>query len=358
MKNNTINIYDALDHMILAPRLTLMLQAFAEANTVTTGSADSTGTGSNISPEVRTFYHRAFLENAKAQLVHEQFGVPYLIPKKHGQTINMRRMEHLPEVSSPLTEGVTPDGGIIRISEVTCGFEQFGYWVGISDVVDTTAPDPILTELMQELGYQGANKRDKYIRNKLLGTTNKMYAPKSGGSAVVDKASIDATCKMTVKLLRSAATKMKANNIAPLDDGLYIWIAHPYVVEDLKNDPEFKDWHAYTDAGVQRMYKGEVGYIEKIRCVETTNALIERVGSSTTHACMHNFIIGKNGYGYTGVEGVGLRTVIKPFGSGDDPLDQRMTAGWKTLVGAKVLNSEAVLDLMTGCAANDSVAAN
>ena len=39
--------------------------------------------------------------------------------------------------------------------------------------------------------------------------------------------------------------------------------------------------------------------------------------------------LGADAYGVTDIEGLGLTTVVKPLGSGEDPLNQRSTAGWK-----------------------------
>lgn len=41
-------------------------------------------------------------------------------------------------------------------------------------------------------------------------------------------------------------------------------------------------------------------------------------------------VLGAEAYGVTEIEGGGLEMIIKPVGSGDDPLNQRATAGWKT----------------------------
>ena len=40
-------------------------------------------------------------------------------------------------------------------------------------------------------------------------------------------------------------------------------------------------------------------------------------------------ILGDDAYGVTEIEGGGLQHITKPLGAGDDPLDQRATAGWK-----------------------------
>ncbi len=40
-------------------------------------------------------------------------------------------------------------------------------------------------------------------------------------------------------------------------------------------------------------------------------------------------VFGADAYGITEIEGLGLQFIYKPLGSGDDPLNQRATAGWK-----------------------------
>ncbi len=357
MKHMTM-IDNLAEEKCLVPHIALALQAFAEPNTVVTSSADDTGSGSNIKESMRTYYHRVFLENARPNLVHEQFATKYTIPAGSGRTINMRRMEKFPKpaVNAPLTEGVAPDGGTLRVDAVTCGVDQFGYYVSISDMVDLTAADPLLELAMEELGAQGADLRDRYVRNKMSATTNVSFVPKAGGAVVTAKASIDNTCLMTLSAIRTAVTKMKDNNVKPFEDGLYVCIMHPNVLHDLRSSADFKDWQAYTEAGVKKMHNGEIGYIEKVRFVESTNALIERVGTDTTHAVYHSFLLGRGGYGTTSVDGRGLETVIKSFEQAGGPLNQSMTAGWKTVVGARVTNDEAVLDLMSGSSYDDAAA--
>lgn len=48
--------------------------------------------------------------------------------------------------------------------------------------------------------------------------------------------------------------------------------------------------------------------------------------------------IASDAYGTTIVEGLGLQTIVKPLGSGEDPLNQRSTAGWKSVHVAKRLS--------------------
>ncbi len=339
------------------PHFPLMLQAFANnnPNIVTTAANDTTGSGSNISEAMRTYYHRRFMDNNRSALVHEQFGTKYPIPEGEGDTINIRRFEPLPPALAPLTEGVTPSSGHIRLSSVVCAMEQLGYWVEITDRVKLTAADPILELVVGELAAQAGESRDRYVRNRIVQTTNKSYARKGGNIIVTTKSDIDATCLPTLADVRRQVTKMKNAKVKPFEDGFYVCVAHPSFVSDLRSAADFKDWQQYSESGVKRMYEGEIGIIEKVRFVETPNALVER---NTEHAVFHSLFIGMNSYAVTGVGERGIETIIKGYGEGDDPLNQRMTAGWKTLVGSRVTNDFAIIDFMSGSAESDDMPAN
>ena len=84
----------------------LNLQLFANHVNVTT---DATS-GNNLSVEMKTFYDMTLIDEASAQLVHDQFGQKRPIPKNGGKTIEFRKFASLPKALTPLTEGVTPDG--------------------------------------------------------------------------------------------------------------------------------------------------------------------------------------------------------------------------------------------------------
>lgn len=54
-------------------------------------------------------------------------------------------------------------------------------------------------------------------------------------------------------------------------------------------------------------------------------------------------VLGQNAYGITEIEGGGLQTIIKPLGSGEDPLNQRCTVGWKAMHCAEILSDAYIL---------------
>ena len=72
-------------------------------------------------------------------------------------------------------------------------------------------------------------------------------------------------------------------------------------------------------------------------------------GASDGSAVFSTLIVGADAYGVTEVSGGGLETVIKPFGSGDDPLNQRATAGWKATAVAERLIETYMVRIESSC---------
>ena len=115
----------------------LDLQLFATASTQNQNTTGATG----MKPELKTFYEKRLIEQAEPALVHDQFGDPYPIPANGGKTIEFRKYDSLPKATTPLTEGVTPDGQALNVSTVTAEVKQYGGWTPITDLLQTTALD-------------------------------------------------------------------------------------------------------------------------------------------------------------------------------------------------------------------------
>ena len=60
-----------------------------------------------LSVEMKTFYDMTLLDEAQANLVHDQFAQKRPIPQGSGKTIEFRKFASLPKATTPLTEGVT-----------------------------------------------------------------------------------------------------------------------------------------------------------------------------------------------------------------------------------------------------------
>lgn len=301
------------------------LQLFA--NTVQTTLLEG------LSAEMKTFYDMTLIDEAQAALVHDQFGQKRPIPKNGGKTIEFRKFAALAKATTPLTEGVTPDGKGLTVSTITATVAQYGDYITQSDVLELTSLDNTILEATKLLGRQAGLTLDTIVRNVLQSGTNVTYCPKVADgveTAVTSRASLDNTSQLTVKVLQQVVAKLRAQN-APTIGGKYVSIIHPYVAYDLMRDPEWIDAHKY--AKPENLYEGEIGEIAGIRFVQTSEAKIYSGGVFGT------LVFGEGAYGVTEITGGGLQTIVKQKGSAGtaDPLDQRSSVGWKAIKTAELL---------------------
>lgn len=283
-----------------------------------------------LSAENKTFYDMTLLDEAQAALVHDQFAQKRPIPQNGGKTIEFRKFASLPKATTPLTEGVTPDGKSLNVTAVTATVAQYGDYITQSDVLELTSIDNTIVEATKILGRQAGLTLDTITRNVLQSGTNVTYCPKSNGDAVTSRTGLDTTCQLTVKVVQQVVAKLKGQN-APTINGKYVGIIHPYVAYSLMRDPEWIDAHKYAQP--DNLFTGEIGEIAGVRFVETTEAKVYQGGVFGT------LIMGANAYGVTEITGGGLQTIIKQKGSAGtaDPLDQRSSIGWKAIKTAELL---------------------
>lgn len=287
-----------------------------------------------LSPEMKTFYDMTLIDEAQANLVHDQFGQKRPIPQGSGKTIEFRKFAPLAKATTPLTEGVTPDGKSLTVTAITATVAQYGDYITQSDVLELTALDNTILEATKLLGRQAGVTLDTIVRNVLQSGTNVTYCPKVAEdgteTAVTSRTGLDNTCQLTVKVVQQVVAKLRAQN-APTIGGKYVAIIHPFVAYDLMRDPEWIDAHKY--AKPDNLYEGEIGEIAGVRFVQTTEAKIYDGG------VFGSLFLGEGAYGVTEITGGGLQTIVKQKGSAGtaDPLDQRSSVGWKAIRTAELL---------------------
>lgn len=301
---------------------TINLQLFAELNTQTTLLS---GSGNDLSAEMKTFYDMTLIDEASAQLVHDQFGQKRPIPANGGKTIEFRKFSSLAKATTPITEGVTPNGNKLNVSTITATVAQYGDYIVQSDVLELTALDNTILEATKILGKQAGLTLDTVVRDILVAGTSVQYA---GG--VASRTNLTEETKLTVEEIQKAVAFLRAQN-APTINGDYVAIIHPYAAYDLMRDPEWIEAHKYAQP--ENLYAGEIGKVAGVRFVQTSEAKIISGGIFCT------MVLGEGAYGVTEITGGGLQTIVKQKGSAGtgDPLDQRSSVGWKAMKTAERL---------------------
>ena len=294
------------------------LQLFA--NTVQTTLLDG------LSPEMKTFYDMTLIDEASANLVHDQFGQKRPIPANGGKTIEFRKFSSLPKATTALTEGVTPDGKSLTVTAITATVAQYGDYITQSDVLELTSLDNTILEATKLLGKQAGLTLDTIVRDKIHSENKSIFWANDKAS----RTALTADDQLTVKDVQAVVAFLRGQN-APTIGGKYVAIIHPYVAYDLMRDPEWIDAHKY--ANPTNLYEGEIGEVAGVRFVQTTEAKIYEGGVFST------LVFGEGAYGVTEISGGGLQTIVKQKGSAGtaDPLDQRSSVGWKAIKTAELL---------------------
>ena len=279
-----------------------------------------------LSAEMKTFYDMTLIDEASANLVHDQFGQKRPIPANGGKTIEFRKFSSLPKATTPITEGITPDGKSLTVTTITATVAQYGDYITQSDVLELTSLDNTILEATKLLGKQAGLTLDTIVRDKIHGENKSIFWANDKTS----RSGLTNDDQLSVKDVQAVVAFLRGQN-APTIGGKYVAIIHPYVAYDLMRDPEWIDAHKY--ANPTNLYEGEIGEVAGVRFVQTTEAKVYEGGVFST------LVFGEGAYGVTEISGGGLQTIVKQKGSAGtaDPLDQRSSVGWKAIKTAELL---------------------
>ena len=260
------------------------LQRYAEGGTNVIGTRSNvnayTGvqtaqTSSNdMSPTMKEYYDTELLENARNKHYYNQFGEKQALPRNHGDTVEWRRFNTLPNADR-LVEGVIPKGKNFGMTKLTAPIHQCGMYTAITDRLEMHAIDNIILGLTEELGASAGETEDISIRNVLMEGTNVMFAPpvdengKTTGDAPVGRWGLTTACRLTPDLINRAKTQLKKLK-APNINGKYVAIIHPSVAYDLRNSEYWIEAHKY--AHVEEIFNGEIGELHGVRFIEANTA--------------------------------------------------------------------------------------
>ena len=229
-------------------------------------------TDNGLTPEMREYYSDYLIDMAEAKLVHDQFGQKQDIPQGNGLTVKFRKYSPLAKLTTALTEGVTPDGQKITVSQISSDVAQYGGYVMLSDILLLTAIDNNLLQATRLIGSQAGRTLDTITREVLVAGTNVQYGADSKTARyLLTGGQQSGNDYLTVDCIKRAVRKLKVMNAEPIGDS-FVAIVHPSVDYDLTNDAEWKYPHQYVDT--EELYAGEIGRIGGCRFVETTEAKI------------------------------------------------------------------------------------
>lgn len=323
----------------------------------------------DISPRTAAYVVKDLLKRAMPYMVLEKFGQFYPIPQNNTQTAKFRRYflvgatgsagagvagqpYYVPLALTPLVEGVTPAGSRLTYQDYTVQLYQYGDYVGITDVIEDTHEDPVLSESTQIMSEQAALTIETVRYNILKAGTNVFYANGANRPAVNTAVTLALQRQITTALNRQNArfitTKLSSTpdyRTEPVE-AAYIGLVHPDCETDIRTMSGFISTKQY---GTTTPYENEIGAVERVRYLTSTvfapfadagGAKGLMRSTSGTNADVYPILyIARDAYGIVPLRGKDSITpmVVNPKPAPGDPLGQRGTVGWKAWQSAVIL---------------------
>lgn len=307
----------------------------------------------DISPRTAAYAEKELLKRGLPFLVLEKFGQAKTLPEASSKVIKFRRYSALPTVPTALTEGVTPTGQQLAVTDITATLTQYGDKVTISDVIMDTHEDPVLNEAVTLIGEQAAQMIEKMRFGVLKAGTNVLYANGAARNAVntaitvnLQRRAVRALKRQNARFITSVVRSTPSygtENVAPG----FVALIHPDLEADVRQLSGFVPAEKY---GSMTPWENELGKCEDVRYVSSTifepwadagGAKGTMLSTTGTSADVYPVLyVARDAYGIVALKGMFAVTpmVVNPKPSDSDPLAQRGHVGWKAMQTAVILN--------------------
>jgi N4-gp56 family major capsid protein len=248
-------------------------------------NVNTTGT-SGLNDASAIFYDKVLLEFLKLPLFFNDSGEKRTLPKGNGTQIQFLRPVTLAAQTTPITEGVNPNGQTWQSTKILATPLQYGAYFAFSDRLMLEAYDNITEAMMEVLGYNAGLTLDTLARTALDGNMTTYF---TGGA--VSEATTSVVCAAID--FRKAAKLLRTIAVLPFADGSYHGIIHPATAADLQADSAAGSWldvnrYISIEKEHDKVLNGEIGKLFNIRFQESGNVQTGTGASSAT--TYHNWV--------------------------------------------------------------------
>ncbi len=185
----------------------------------------------------------------------------------------------LVETSTMPETQVTIQTGTVKVTE-------YGLSIPYSGKLEALAEFDVDNIITVALRNDQAKVLDSAVAGKFVLSQLKYACLTASSAGSFQTLTADATagtttsgCNFDMYHLKECVDKLKTLNVPKYDGENYICIASVNALRGIKNHSDWTDAAKYGDP--ERLFSGEVGRIESVRCVEETNFLSNARGGST-----------------------------------------------------------------------------
>ena len=244
-------------------------------------TVQATGTsasGSNLTPlqnVIQTVYSQEVLLAAQPLLKFDQFAVVKTeLNVSPGQTISLLGYDNI-SPGGKLTEGSQIQTKTLSTNTRNIYVAEYGNAVAASEFLLQTSFRDVMADAAVLLGRDYATVVDAEERSVLELTTQIVYAGRAGSRANLASSNI-----LDVRAIKDAVEVLSTKNIPKVNGDFYVCFVHPHQSRNLRDDTAWINAAQYGDP--DRIFNGEIGRIEDVIFIETTDLSVVAKSSGAT----------------------------------------------------------------------------
>lgn len=310
-----------------------MTSVMTTAVTATDGTTVS-GTMYRLNELVLTIYSKQVQFAAQPVLRFDQFAdVKTDLSGNPGSQITFFKYNNL-AAGTILVEGTPMNKQALSGSQVSIGVAEYGNAVSVSELLIQTAFDNVMSSAANLLGFNYAILLDTLARDVVqAGAHTNIFAN--------DRASVDTLVAGDILSMEEIKDGVEAlaTHLAPkLGGDHYVCLVSPHQSRGLRDDP---NWLTVGKLDPQRLYQGEIGRIDDVIFVETTQIAETANAAATPYTYQSAIMLGANAFGKAVVLPVEMRD------NGVLDFQRERQIGYYTIMGHGVLNAENIVAIHT-----------
>ena len=336
----------------------------ADTNTATT-------TNDNM---MQSWFSRKMLVRLEPQVKLAEFAQRDELPLRTGKTATWNGWKSLAAASSTLGEGTINSCPALSSRRVTATIAGYGRGHKLTDLFQYTAIFDAVNGSMDVLSDSAAKTVERicqtgiykstYANNLsttgilsalmssvasamcgVTGTNNNsnslfqfpaVFAGSCGRLSAYSKTAPTISAQVSVNALRKTIQRLRLQNARPMADNNFIGYTHPNALHALRRDPTWVNFNQYQNSK-ETFYRGEVGLVEGIRFVTSTEAPRYAV---TAHSVNMVFVFGQQAFGLTTLNGQ-VEMNIARGADKSDPFNQFTYVTYKVYAAGACLNPSA-----------------
>lgn len=203
--------------------------------------------------------------------------------RKQGETVTLTRLATITEpTDSTLTEAERIPEDSYSISTTSITVSEIGRAVPFTSLAEDLSILDLQNTIQRRLVDQMTLTLDSKAATAFKQAKIK-YIPTGLASGTFDTdgtASTSATANWNVFHVEEIADYLYETLFAPTIGGNYVGIFHNKSIRGIKRDPDWEQWHIYTDP--QAKFNDEIGMIENVRHIRTNHAnALTKVGTGS-----------------------------------------------------------------------------